>query len=184
MHDDLANAGRRRLIKLGTVAVLGLSLPAWARAQEPHRTLSLLNTHTGEGAFITYWEQGRYLPAAMAEINRLLRDHRNGEIHRIDAGVIDVLHGLQRRLNVFPTFHVISGYRSAASNARLRREGGEVAVHSLHMEGKALDIYLPKVALRDLHRAALDLRAGGVGNYPRSNFIHVDVGRVRRWQGT
>ncbi len=164
-----------------------LTTTAWARAHAapaplPDGTrLSLLNLHTGEKADVVWVDGGQRLGDAKAELDRLLRDHRSGDVHPIDAGVIDQLVVLKGLLGVSQPFHVISGYRSPATNARLAEASGGVARRSLHMEGRAIDIRLPGVDLRDVHRAALAMEAGGVGYYARSQFVHLDTGRVRRW---
>jgi len=113
----------------------------------------------------------------------VLRDHRNGEVHPIDRGLLDLLHRLARTLERTSTIQVISGYRSAASNETLRRRSRSVAKRSLHMQGKAIDLRFERIPLKHVRAAALELSGGGVGYYPRSGFVHVDVGRVRRWGG-
>ena len=144
--------------------------------------LALVNTHTGEALDVVYRERGHYLDDAIAEIDRVLRDHRNGEVFPIDRVLLDQLDALSALLGTgMRPFHVISGYRSPATNAMLAARSGGVATHSLHMSGRAIDIRMPGVPLAVLHRAALGLRAGGVGFYPRSDFVHVDTGRVRSW---
>jgi uncharacterized protein YcbK (DUF882 family) len=110
-----------------------------------------------------------------------LRDHRTGQMHPIDRKLLDLLHEVQRRTGSQAPFEMISGYRSAATNERLRRQGHRVARRSLHMVGKAIDIRLPDLSTRRLRDAAVAMRRGGVGYYARSNFVHLDTGRVRRW---
>ena len=117
----------------------------------------------------------------MRQLNRILRDHYSGDVHHMDPQVIDLLCALQHRLGTHKPFQVVSGYRSPATNAMLCAEFDGVAQHSLHMEGKAVDIRLEGTSVRHLGRAAKSLRLGGVGQYACSNFIHVDVGRVRYW---
>lgn len=112
----------------------------------------------------------------------MLRDHRSGDVHEIDRDLLDQLASLQRLLEVGKRpFHVISGYRSPKANAILAARSGGVATKSLHQQGRAIDVRMPGVELRALHRAALSMQAGGVGYYARSNFVHLDTGRVRRW---
>ncbi|HEX8232396.1 MAG TPA: DUF882 domain-containing protein [Caulobacteraceae bacterium] len=148
------------------------------------RRVSLINTHTDERIDAVYWENGRYLPDAMAEVNHVMRDHRNGEVHQIHGRLLDYLDRIAGRLEIDRPFHLISGYRSPHTNAMLReRGGGGVAKRSLHMEGMASDIRAERVDLDRLHAAAASLGRGGVGYYPVSNFVHVDVGAVRRWRG-
>jgi uncharacterized protein YcbK (DUF882 family) len=115
------------------------------------------------------------------EINHILRDHRTGDVHDMDQGLLDLLYLLQTRVESRQTFQIISGYRSPKTNAMLSGKSKGVAKRSYHMQGKAIDIRLNGCDLKQLHKAALSLKAGGVGYYPSSDFIHVDVGRVRRW---
>jgi uncharacterized protein YcbK (DUF882 family) len=147
----------------------------------PARKLGFHNLHTGESVEAAYWEQGAYVPDALEAVNRVLRDFRTGEVHPIDPRLLDLLARLQGRLDVTRPFQVISGYRSPATNAKLHSASSGVATKSLHMQGMAIDIRLPDVELTRLRDAALSLQGGGVGYYQASNFVHVDVGRVRRW---
>ncbi|MCG6871950.1 MAG: DUF882 domain-containing protein [Gammaproteobacteria bacterium] len=165
----------------GAASLLGAPAAVARLAAKDVRSLTFVNTHTAERLHATYWERGRYLDDALAEINHVLRDHRSNEVRAIDPQLLDLLHQVQGRLRVTKPFHVISGYRSPATNARLRKASSGVAKRSLHMEGKAIDVRLPGVVLKDLRKAALDLRAGGVGYYPRPEFVHLDTGRVRHW---
>jgi len=179
--------GRRRFLKVAVLSALAAAFPATrSRASSanpalPEKALSLFNTHTGETIQAAYWENGRYVTDALAGFNRILRDHRSGETRAIDPQLLDVLHALSRKLETRAPFHVISGYRSPTSNAALREQGHGVAAGSLHIVGKAIDIRVPGVGLTDLRGSALALGAGGVGYYPRPDFVHVDVGRVRSW---
>jgi uncharacterized protein YcbK (DUF882 family) len=153
-------------------------------AEIPVRRAYLHNLHTGEWLDEVYFEGGRYVPGALAEAMRVLRDWRNGAEHMIDPGLFDLLHDLRTGLETSAPFQIISGYRSPATNAMLHDHSGEVAAKSQHLLGKALDIRVEGVDLSRLHRAALAAKRGGVGYYPASNFVHVDVGPVRRWDGT
>ncbi len=158
-----------------------ISAGAMAAAPEA-RTLALDHTHTGEKLSLVYAVGERYLSEALDTLNHFLRDHYSGAVGVIDPQLFELLHRLTAELGVRQSFQVISGYRSPATNETLRTtRGGGVASHSLHMDGKAIDIRLPGVPLADLRDAALSLRAGGVGYYPREQFVHVDTGRVRRW---
>jgi uncharacterized protein YcbK (DUF882 family) len=148
------------------------------------RRLAFDNLHTGEKLDVAYWENGTYIPGALAAVNHVLRDHRNNEVHEIEPGLLDLLTALSHRLDAGPKFEVISGYRSPATNAMLHAESSEVAKSSLHTQGMAIDIRMAGLDLAYLHNAALGLDMGGVGYYPSSGFVHVDVGRVRRWSGT
>ena len=160
-------------------------LPAWARfslVDTPERSLSLLNTHTGERLKqIVYWEKGTYLPDALQDINYVLRDHRTDDVHTIDPITLDLMAALTRKLDANRPFEIISGYRSPQTNALLRKSSSGVAKNSYHMKGMAVDLRLPGVSLQTLRKAALDQRMGGVGYYPQSNFVHIDSGSVRSW---
>lgn len=174
--------GSRRDVLRGAVGLAGAALvgrPALAAA--PVRSLSLLNLHTGERLKATYFEQGAYLPDALEALNHVLRDFRTGESHPMAPGLLDLVNTLQARLDTSETVQVISGYRSPKTNAALHAHSEGVATHSLHMVGEAMDIRIPGVQLAHLRDAALGLQQGGVGYYPASDFVHVDVGRVRRW---
>lgn len=145
------------------------------------RSISLHNIHTGENLQTVYWHEGRYQPGALKQLNRVMRDHYSGATHTIDPRVADLLCALQHKLGTRRPFLIVSGYRSPQTNAMLAEMSDGVASHSLHMEGKAVDIRLEGVNVRTLGRAALSLKRGGVGQYYRSNFVHVDVGQIRHW---
>ena len=177
---------RRRLLSLAGLAgaslVLGRS--GWADDMPPSsRALSFLNTHTGERVSLTYWADGRYVPEAVAAMDRVLRDHRTGDVIEVNRHLLDVLHAIRSDLGTTAPFHVISCYRSPKTNAALRAGGHAVAEHSLHMEGKAMDVRLAGVSCAKLRDVALSMSCGGVGYYARSNFVHLDTGRVRAWAG-
>ena len=158
-----------------------LLLSRRARASSAPRALALAHTHTGEALTVTYAVGDNYVPDALLAIDHFLRDFRNGETHRIDPALLDQLHLLATVTAARTPFAVISGYRSPQTNLMLRQHGHGVAARSLHLQGQAIDIRLADVSLDELHAAALSLRAGGVGYYPVSDFVHVDTGRVRRW---
>jgi uncharacterized protein YcbK (DUF882 family) len=163
-------------------ATLGRGALAAPIALAP-RQVALHNLHTGESLQAVYWEDGRYVPDALAAVNRVLRDFRTGDQHMMDPGLLDLLDTLHGKVESKAPFQVISGYRSPRTNAMLHGHSDGVASKSLHMQGMAMDIRVEGVALDHLHKAALDIGRGGVGFYPTSNFVHVDVGRVRRWNG-
>ena len=185
-HTDsevVTRLSRRRFLEQAALAATGLIItPAYAglSRQDP-RELTLSNLHTGERLTRTYWADGEYLTESLADINHLLRDHRSNEIHPMDPQLLDMLHQLRNKVGSRKPYEIISGYRSPKTNAKLRSKSGGVAKRSLHMQGKAIDIRLPGHDLAKLRQAALSLKAGGVGYYPRSNFLHVDTGRVRHW---
>ncbi len=174
---------RRNFLKAatGTAAIL-LAPTALAKPNQPkERILRLHNLHTGENLKATYWAEGQYLAEEIAALNRVLRDHRSNETYRMDQRLFDMLHVLQQQVDSNGTYHIISGYRSPKTNAMLNRNSSGVAKRSLHMQGRAIDIRLPGVELKHLRQAALNMKAGGVGYYPRSGFIHIDTGRTRFW---
>jgi uncharacterized protein YcbK (DUF882 family) len=182
----MPEAARSRRRFLSTIGLFGASFLFGRSALADlgparPRSLSFLNTHTGEKLTAVYWADGAYQADALAAINRVLRDHRTGLVKSIDRRLLDVLHALRLDLGTTAPFHVISCYRAPQSNALLRRLGRAVAEKSLHMEGKAADVRLPGVRLDDLHKAAVARKAGGVGYYSGPSFVHVDVGRVRYW---
>jgi uncharacterized protein YcbK (DUF882 family) len=178
---------RRQILKVGLFAsVACLSpLPAWARFSltgPSERCLSLLNTHTGERLKeVVYWEKGLYLPDALHDINYVLRDHRTDEIHKIDPKTLDLMAAISRKLDAKRPFEIISGYRSPQTNQYLRSISNGVAKNSYHIQGKAVDLRLPGVPLKYVRKAAINLRMGGVGYYPQSDFVHVDSGKIRHW---
>jgi uncharacterized protein YcbK (DUF882 family) len=146
------------------------------------RRLSFNHLHTRERIALVYARGERFVPPALTSLNHFLRDHYTGEVGEMDPELYHVLHRVRRELGTGLPFHVISGYRSPHTNETLRTtRGGGVAKRSLHMDGKAIDVRLPGVALSDLRDAALSLKAGGVGYYARENFVHIDTGRVRSW---
>ena len=182
---DQPTAARRRFLRHTGHIVAAAALPAFAvpaRAAVGARGLAMVHTHTQERIDLVYAVDGQYDPAALRSLNRFLRDHYSGDVGVIDPQVFELLHRVQRTLGSGRAFEVISGYRCPATNTQLREtRGGGVAKRSLHMEGRAIDVRLPGVPLTDLRDAALSLRGGGVGFYPREQFVHLDTGRLRSW---
>jgi uncharacterized protein YcbK (DUF882 family) len=146
-----------------------------------YKTLSFEHTHTGDKLKLTYFERGNYIKDALQEINYLLRDFRTDEIHPIDTALLDQLFDLKQTLDLNKPYHIISGYRSPFTNAQLRKHSHGVAEHSFHMQGRAIDIRVEGVSSKMIRNAALTLAQGGVGYYPRNNFVHLDSGRFRTW---
>jgi uncharacterized protein YcbK (DUF882 family) len=185
---SVSKLDRRSFLKLGTLSILACkSFPTLAGASPSNafaaartRSLSFHNLHTAEKLQTQYWENGQYIPESMASINHILRDYRNNEICEIAPGLLDALCEVRMLLETEQPLELISGYRSPVTNAKLRNEGHGVATNSLHMKGMAADVRIPGRSLENLRRAALSLKAGGVGYYP-SQFVHIDVGRVRTW---
>lgn len=178
---------RRRFLKTGLGISSALFLPPALAASpsprqaQPERKLSLLNLHTGEKLKTTYWTEGEYQVSELNAINQILRDHRTGDAYHMDKGLLDLLNVLHQKMDSKHAFEIISGYRSAKTNAALNKSTNGVAKKSLHMQGKAIDIRLPGCKLSELKKVAISLQTGGVGYYPKSGFIHIDTGRVRRW---
>jgi uncharacterized protein YcbK (DUF882 family) len=177
---------RRTFLAAGLATAIACFSPHKAiasvlRASPPEKALAFYNTHTGETLKTVYWNQGEYVPQSLAEINYILRDHRTGDVRDIEPALLDLLCALHQKLGSAAPFSIISGYRSPETNAHLSNMGKGVVKNSMHLLGKAIDIRLPGHELKRLQRAAIDLQRGGVGFYPSSDFVHVDVGRVRYW---
>ncbi|MGO4881531.1 MAG: YcbK family protein [Bryobacteraceae bacterium] len=175
------------LLNAAAIGLLASHLAAPAPAHTavpvgPEYRLKFYHLHTGERLDIVYREGDRYLPGALNRLDRYLRDHRTGDIRHYDPRVFDLLHDLTTELGKpNAEINVVCGYRTPWSNEFLRKHGHGVAEKSLHMQAQAIDIRVPGVRTSDLRDAALALGRGGVGYYPASGFVHVDVGRVRRW---
>lgn len=147
----------------------------------PARRLFLSHPHAGEGFRDVYFASGKYIPEAMARIQRLLRDLNDNTLHKIDPQLVELMHRMQQTLRTDQPLSIVSGYRSPHSNAKARRTDMKVARNSFHMQGKAVDIRVSGVLLSTLRRAAVGLEAGGVGTYRGRDFLHMDVGPVRTW---
>jgi uncharacterized protein YcbK (DUF882 family) len=182
-HD--AGSGRRDFLKksifiaTGLMAMPGFMRPAFASFGS-HKVF-FRNAHTGESFSGAYRIGDKYLPEAFRQINHIMRDFRTGDVKMIDPHLVDLMYWLHYMSGSSEPFEIVSGYRSPETNARLRRASSGVAKRSLHMEGRAVDLRLEDTALSRLRKLAIDMKAGGVGFYPRSNFIHIDTGRVRQW---
>lgn len=190
--DFLASAipTRRQVLKAGLAASALLMAPwqAWAKVGKalvelPERTITIYNTNTGEflSKFV-YWQDGNYIKQALDEINYLLRDHRTDTVCDFDPTVLDQVFAISRKLKIAKPFEVLSAYRTPETNQKLRKTSRRVAKHSLHIEGRALDLRLPGMPSKNLRSVALSLHQGGVGWYPRRGFVHIDSGPVRQWR--
>jgi uncharacterized protein YcbK (DUF882 family) len=181
---DKHHVARRHFLKRSALAAAGalpLARKAQANVAPGGRELALVHTHTHERLALVYAVEQAYVPDALTSLNRFLRDHYSGAVAPIDPRLFDLLHQVRTLVGAAQPYEVISGYRSPATNELLRvTRGGGVARHSLHMEGRAIDVRLPGVPLADLRDAAASLKAGGVGYYA-GQFVHIDTGRVRRW---
>jgi uncharacterized protein YcbK (DUF882 family) len=182
IEDGWRNTSRRTFLGgLASFSALALAAPAAALPSREERVLSFFNTHTSDRLTVPYFADGAYLPGALARLDSFLRDHRTGETHPIDPGLFDLLNELRQATGARTPFQVISCYRSPRTNAMLRAGSGGVARGSLHLQGRAIDVRLADVSSAILRNAALEVRRGGVGYYRRSDFVHVDTGRVRAW---
>ena len=175
---------RRKALVGGAALIAGFSpaAPAIAKiARTGVRRLAFVNLHTHEKIDVEYFADGRYISEGVQALDRFMRDVRDGRRMRMDRDLYDLLYDLHTRMDSREPFYLVSGYRSPHTNAWLRSLGRGVAKRSLHMSGLAADVRLPGRDLRQLWRAARGLKRGGVGIYTRSNFVHVDTGRVRYW---
>jgi uncharacterized protein YcbK (DUF882 family) len=180
--DRSRSAVSRRAVLGGLVGATFLfSLPARATPLGERR-LALENPNTGESFSDVYWCDGDFVPDSLRRIEWLMRDFHCDEVAPIDHSLIDLLHELCATLATARPVQILSGYRTPATNRLLRGEGLHPASNSLHLVGQAVDVRIEKVPLGRLHRAAVSLRAGGVGTYRRAHFVHLDCGPVRQWQ--
>lgn len=162
--------------------LLSVTALATADSAQPEYRLRLFHTHTGQRMDIVYRRGDHYIPEALTRLDEYLRDHRTGDLHHYDPRVFDLLNDLDTKLGrPGAEIDIVCGYRSPWSNEFLRTHGHGVAEHSLHMQAMAIDIRMPGIRTLSLRDAALSMRRGGVGYYAKSDFVHVDVGRVRRW---
>jgi uncharacterized protein YcbK (DUF882 family) len=176
-------ARRRFVTSLATPLALGL-LGLTARESEAairERSVALHHRHTGESLKIVYFADGRYQPEALRAATHHLRDWRDDTTRPVDPKLLDLLWSLRRGLDTSDPIQVFCGYRSPQTNAMLRRKHRGAARHSLHMQAMAIDLQIPNRPLRRIRSAAMALKAGGVGYYPRSGFVHVDTGDIRYW---
>ncbi|KIH76698.1 hypothetical protein GFER_09440 [Geoalkalibacter ferrihydriticus DSM 17813] len=186
MQEASCRLNRRTFIKghLAALAVLALPAPALALARPTarERALSFYNIHTGEKLKnAIYWADGGYVEETLDDISFLLRDFRRNEVGTIDPELLDQVFSLRRAVGAKNPVHIISGYRSPATNEMLAQQSGGVARRSFHMDGRAVDLRIPGCDLQTVRRAAIGMQRGGVGFYPRSDFVHIDTGPVRSW---
>lgn len=170
------------VIGLGLALLLGPAAPASSGSVPVERHLRLFHTHTGEHIDVVFRRGESYVADALLQLDRFLRDSRTGEVHHYDPRLFDLLSDLMLaagRPNA--EIDIICGYRTPVTNEFLRTHTTGVAKNSLHMQAQAIDIRVPGVKTLVMRNLALSLERGGVGYYPVSDFIHVDVGRVRRW---
>lgn len=180
---------RRNLNKSWSVALVsavaslsaGSPLSVNSAATIDERRLSFYHTHTRESLDITYTVNGEYQTAALTKINEFLSDFRTGDVEVVDPELLDLIHDVRESLGSEGIFEVISAYRSPKTNEMLRARSGGVARNSQHVLAKAIDVRLRGVETARLRDAAIELQRGGVGYYAKSDFVHMDTGRVRRW---
>jgi uncharacterized protein YcbK (DUF882 family) len=179
-----ALAGVSTVILASPLRAANATAPAASAAFDAAgKRLSLRNLHTGEHLDLEFARANGYVADSLSAIQVFLRDFRNGAQHVIDPKLMDYLHDVARSLRVDPVFSVISGYRSPQSNEQLRERSDGVARHSLHLEGRAIDVRLAGVGCADLAARARDMSRGGVGYYRKSDFVHLDTGACRTWNG-
>ncbi len=162
-------------------AALGATVSVSVSASAAERTISMYHVHTRESITITYWKDGRFIPSALNKLNWFLRDWRRNKAIRIDPRAIDLIYKLHADLGSKKPVQIICGYRSAATNAMLRRIGRHVARRSRHIVGQAIDFRFPDIPNKKVRNLALAYGVGGVGYYGRSGFVHIDTGSVRHW---
>ena len=177
---------RRRFLRFGALAAAVSCVPCPALALERHtqkfeRSLDVYNVNTGESLRTVYWIKGQYLPLSLRDLNYVLRDHHSDQVKPIDPQLLDLLYTIDTIVGLRDSFPVLSAYRSPETNAWLRLSHSGVAEHSLHIEGKAVDVRFSGRDLQMVRRLATDLQWGGVGYYPGSGFVHLDTGPVRTW---
>lgn len=180
----LFDGTRRRFLELGlSAAACSVATPALAAVPrfKGLRALSFHNLHTDEKLHVTYWKDGAYDRGACTKINHILRDHYSGDSYPMNVRLMDLLYDLQRKVNNDKPVEIISGYRSPKTNMQLASASDGVAKNSYHTRGMAIDIRMTGTSLAKIHNTALAMRRGGVGYYPDSQFVHIDVGPVRMW---
>ncbi len=178
-----SNFSRRDFLFLAGGALAASAMPFGVQAGSPaqSRTIAMNNIHTGEQLESCYFDGREYISSELIRLDEICRDYRREEVHPMDKRLFDQLSKIQNLLGVETEVMMISGYRSPVTNAALRAKSSGVAKKSYHMTGQALDFNLEGVSLAKVRDAAAELKMGGVGYYPRSNFIHIDTGPVRRW---
>lgn len=177
---------RRDVLKMGLVGVLGAVtplLPTKSASASNHEAwrVSFRHGHTGESFSGVYRVGDKYLPDAFERLNYVLRDFRTDDVFPMDPRVVDIISLVQSGTGRTAPLEILSGYRSPKTNAMLRRVSTGVAKNSFHMYGQAIDIRMPGFRTSKIRSIARGLRAGGVGYYPNSDFVHVDTGKVRSW---
>ncbi len=174
---------RRSLLRCALSAALLLPPLATSAAPNDSRSLSFVHTHTGEKLSTMYWSNGVYQNHNLSQLNYFLRDFRTNETTVMDRKLFDILYDLQTLADREATYEVISAYRSPQTNAFMHKHSSGVAEHSLHIVGQAIDVRVTGFSTKKLQQLALSAQRGGVGFYAKSDFVHLDTGRVRTWLG-
>lgn len=172
---------RRRFLTTAMAAGAVVAMPDLGNAALPRKRLYLYDAHSSAEIDEEFWVDGWYNPDVVDKFNNFMKDRRSGEVRQMDPGLLDILHALQNVTGRREPIHLLCGYRSRTTNAMLARRSRGVARNSLHIAGRASDIYMPGLNLSSLRDNAKGLSAGGVGYYPRSGFVHVDTGPIRYW---
>jgi uncharacterized protein YcbK (DUF882 family) len=173
---------RRQVLRMGTLFIATSLSPSLGWSQHFNRSLKLHNALTGEDIKVEYWVEGEYVPDALKALNHFLRDPHNGKVTEIDPALFNLIRDIAGKLEAKGTINIMSGYRSPATNDRLRRRNSAAAKGSFHVKGKAVDIRIPGHRTNSVRRVALGLKQGGVGYYPSSKYVHIDTGPVRSWR--
>ena len=182
----VAAASAAGLATLGTAEAASKESPGIVGAltkldPKAPRRLNLYSLHTKEELSIVYFTHGMYIDENMEALDHLMRDRRAKKSTKMDVNLYDQLLLVQRSFGEDIPLHILSGYRTAETNAKLRKRSTGVAKNSLHMDGRAVDFYIPGITTKNLQKAALDMESGGVGVYSNSGFVHIDTGMVRQW---
>ncbi len=187
---EISSSGLTRRALLGAFAATALvAAPTYSKAagflrgSGDIRRIRMYSGRTGERIDMIYWIDGKYIKDAVREVNHFMRDWRTNQVKSIDLRTLDIMAASHNLLNVNEPYMMLSGYRSPATNAMLRRRSRGVAKNSLHVKGQAADLRLSSRSVSQVARAAASCNAGGVGRYSRSNFTHMDCGVIRTWGG-
>ena len=180
---DYLSLPRRSFLFWGAAAAATLMIkPDTASAAvDKYRTLTIHARWSDEDFRGPYYEGGRYLPDALAEIDSLFRDRHNQTVTKIDIRLLDLLNRFTAKAKYEKPLQLICGYRSRSTNNELLHEGKRVAKDSLHIFGRAADLRFDGLLLKQARKIAIAMQGGGVGYYRRQNFLHLDVGPVRTW---
>lgn len=186
--DDQLLSQRRKFLKMGLAGVLGAAIPfattkaVFASNKSEAWSISFINARTRESFSGVYRVGDKYLPEAFERINYILRDFRTGEVFPMDPKIIDMLSIINKEVDIDNSYEILSGYRSPKTNSMLGGKSRNVAKNSFHMYGQALDVRVPDYSTRNIRNIAKSMGVGGVGYYPRSNYVHIDTGNVRSWR--